>query len=814
MGLIKMMKIINSAVFFVCITISQSYVQASLFNDGVLIKSENSINQCYLYKPNLGAVQNIDNMDIKSDRFEITEEKVLILNGNIELDFPDGYMFTEKARIDRSNGLVEFRKGGDIYLNDFFFRAEEGIFNQDSNVMNLINGEAYLKDRNIILTFKNLNGGIDEKVIFKGVSMTSCAHPNKGWSLNASSIEIDNSSKRGKAKDVQIKILDKTFLKLPVVPFATSDERMTGFLEPSISYSSDGLDYMIPYFKILSKSSDITIATRNISERGAGIEGNFRKLHNSDSSLTNFDFLYFYNDKEYEKLYKNSSNARWAYSFKDKYQINKNINLDINWSKASDSLVLRDIRGEISSIGSERKQSLNQNITLSASYENLLIRIQQKKNQSLNPLLTNGYEKSPSIDIEFSKNLGNFIIYEYFNIANFNASELHGFFGNEASGKYLINQDKIVEGSRIYSDFRIITQKYFSKINFKSSLGIKSIKYNLRDGIKTKDVNVPNLKFSINSIFVKKVKMHSHIIKPSLTYGFVDYKDQTDNPVFDSNVLSMNNTLFNNERFSGKDRIGDQEFYSLQIEYKKRHMNMDKVSLSVSKQFFLEDRKIWLNNMMMDMDTHNSSMDMIGMSVPSMNMSGSMMNNSSPMMSMPMDEGPILVMAKWMPSMKTMLMSYGGYFEETKKIPLGGLTFKHKFQNGDIGFAKRYRRMSGDFNVVLDYSEFFANLKINQNISLIAKFKRDDENHEKIESAFGIGYENCCFKFNITASDKNLSKYLTNVDLNSYIYLNEAWDNIIRIENKSRVNFQFQLKGLNSSLKKVGRFFENSLLDY
>ena len=308
--------------------------------------------------------------------------------------------------------------------------------------------------------------------------------------------------------------------------------------------------------------------------------------------------------------------------------------------------------------------------------------------------------------------------------------------------------------------------------------------------------------------------MNSHIIKPSLTYGFVDYKDQTDNPVFDSNVLSMNNTLFNNERFSGKDRIGDQEFYSLQIEYKKRHMNMDKVSLSVSKQFFLEDRKIWLNNMMMDMDTHNSSMDMIGMSVPSMNMSGSMMNNSSPMMSMPMDEGPIVVMAKWMPSMKTMLMSYGGYFEETKKIPLGGLTFKHKFQNGDIGFAKRYRRMSGDFNVVLDYSEFFANLKINQNISLIAKFKRDDENHEKIESAFGIGYENCCFKFNITASDKNLSKYLTNVDLNSYIYLNEAWDNIIRIENKSRVNFQFQLKGLNSSLKKVGRFFENSLLDY
>ena len=96
--------------------------------------------------------------------------------------------------------------------------------------------------------------------------------------------------------------------------------------------------------------------------------------------------------------------------------------------------------------------------------------------------------------------------------------------------------------------------------------------------------------------------MDKHIIKPSLTYGFVDYKDQENNPVFDSNILSMNNTLFNNERFSGKDRIGDQEFYSLNFEYKKRHMNMDKVSLSISKQFFLKDRKVWIDNMMINMN--------------------------------------------------------------------------------------------------------------------------------------------------------------------------------------------------------------------
>ena len=72
---------------------------------------------------------------------------------------------------------------------------------------------------------------------------------------------------------------------------------------------------------------------------------------------------------------------------------------------------------------------------------------------------------------------------------------------------------------------------------------------------------------------------------------------------------------------------------------------------------------------------------------------------------------------------------------------------------------------------VLDYSEFYADLKIKDNISFIAKFKRDDESSSKIESVFGLGYENCCFVFRITSSDKNLSKYLPILESNSQMYL-------------------------------------------
>ena len=36
--------------------------------------------------------------------------------------------------------------------------------------------------------------------------------------------------------------------------------------------------------------------------------------------------------------------------------------------------------------------------------------------------------------------------------------------------------------------------------------------------------------------------------------------------------------------------------------------------------------------------------------------------------------------------------------------------------------------MTGDFNQTLDYSEFFGNLKIKDNVSFVAEVKRDDEN--------------------------------------------------------------------------------------
>ena len=328
---------------------------------------------------------------------------------------------------------------------------------------------------------------------------------------------------------------------------------------------------------------------------------------------------------------------------------------------------------------------------------------------------------------------------------------------------------------------------------------------------------VPTFKFDLSTLLIMKSGMKSHVLKPRIFYGYVGHEEQDDNPVFDTYKLGMMNQVFNLNRFTGMDRIGDQNFYTLSMEYKRRQMNMNNISLKISQKFYLKDRKVFINNMSMNSmhsDMMSNTMNM-GMMSNSMNMNTMSDSMDMGMMSMMNgDKDPIMIMAKWMPNMKTMFMASGNYSEEMKKFPMAGLTINHMFDKGKVGYAKRYTRMTGDFNQTLDYSEFFANLKIKDNVSFVAEVKRDDENSSNIESSVGIGFENCCFSFRILASDKNLSKYLDGYRPEAYQYLGDAWDDIIRIESKSRINFEFELKGLNSSFEKVSRFMNNSLLSH
>ena len=73
---------------------------------------------------------------------------------------------------------------------------------------------------------------------------------------------------------MRLKIFDRTvfgFPYVPIYPSSTSEGQniLSRFLEPSIAYSSDGIDATIPYRFVIDQYNDV-VSPRVIADRGEG----------------------------------------------------------------------------------------------------------------------------------------------------------------------------------------------------------------------------------------------------------------------------------------------------------------------------------------------------------------------------------------------------------------------------------------------------------------------------------------------------------------------------------------------------------------
>ena len=750
----------------------------------ITLDSSYSAISCFIYNPNIGIIAKDKNISVEADTLKFSDNQAITLDNNVKIDFPGGLLNSSNALIGASKELIEFKKDTTLSLEQLLLKGDEGFFNRSNNQVQMEDGTIFLSSRGLNIDFKSLQGSLDDELTIQEAEITSCADPKTGWLISADDLVLNNKTYRGYAKNLTLQLGGASVFKAPYLPFATTSERLSGFLEPSISSSSDGIDFSIPYFAILSDHSDITLGARNIAERGSGVEINYRYI--KEHTKNNVDAFYFNNDKEIQKNFPELADSRWAFKIQDSLMLNKTSGINfgeilIDWAKASDAMVLRDIPGEITTIGLQRDHYLSQNIIISSRFNNLAIELEHQGFQSLNPLLTNGYKKSPAIDLSFVKTLNSINIKHRLNIATFKASSLHEFFGaSSGMGKYLNSVEDPIEGRRTFSDLTL--SKTFDKefIKIKTSLGLKSLSYDLQnESVQNNNINSPNLKIDISSMFVKMNSDGMSIIQPRLVLGYSEYKDQSGNPVFDTNILAYNNQVFFNDRFSGMDRIADDHSHSIGFTYKLRKSSRDIFKFGLAKKYNHSENKVYVTSM------------------------PPMMNNKN----------KFIMSSMWMPDMNHSLKVYGGYDTKDNKLLIGGINFMKKSSIGTLGIAKRYRRMAGDFKQTLNYSEIFTAINLKNGFKIIGKLQQDDEYDIKIESMLGIEYENCCVAFRVMASDKNLTKY-NDLYNSSYTYLNDAWDNMINIENKSRINFEFELKGFNSSINKIDKLLQNSILNY
>jgi len=767
---------------FLVLFILSSFLEANEEIRKSFFKESESLSQCTFYYPILSEQKK---MDIQSEKITISEERIF-LEEDVVLKFDGGIFASSSADLKENSNLINFDNNAGIFLNDLYLQAQRGKFDRSNNTFELNSGNSYWKKPNVFISFDSAEG-VNDSVTFTNASLSSCVDTSSGWALKAEQIEINDEVGRGSAKKIRLEIFNKTVFRFPYLPIYLSEDlennpkRHSRFLVPSISYSSDGFDFTLPYKKILSDNSNLIFGPRAIAKRGNGFE--FQLNSKKDKHNLRANLIYLSSDREFDKRYpshKNFGDQRWGYEIKSSSDLQLGI-LNVNWADFSDFHFFRDVPGESVNLNFQREEYFEQSISFQGNFKKLSYELGSMGFESSNPILTNGYVKKPFINLEYKNDLGKLKFKSSLKFAEFSAGTLHDYIGYQVhEGKYLLLVDSPPEGSRIFMNNTLKIESSYKNFDVEAMVGIKSISYDLKNAENTaNDINVPNIHIRFSKDLFKTFDDGVSFLTPIYTFGYAKTEDQSDNPIFDSALIPRGVNTYMNKQFSGYDRIADEKFHAIGLNFSRIEDSLEKINFTIKKKIYFKDREVYLNNPFEIKD----------------------------------DAGPIASSFSWNPLKEIKFNSYVNYSDEQSKINNIGLEVLYTNQKINIGIGQKYRRINSSLKDNLDLTEFFIDVPLESGFSIFALGQRDNETDKFIESRLGLGYENCCFAASLTASKRTLIRF-NDINISNNMFLNELWDNIIETENKSRINISFQLKGFNENNNRgIKRYIQNSFLN-
>lgn len=395
--------------------------------------------------------------------------------------------------------------------------------------------------------------GKAESLTFDGVDTLTLEKPNytvcpvpspdmaetADWYLQADRLELDKSTQVGRATNAKVVFKDVTILKAPSLSFPTADERKSGFLPPTFgSTSRSGLEFTVPYYWNIAPNRDLTLSPKIISQRGIQLGSHARYLGESNEGSLKLDYLA--NDQK-------TDTNRYALSFQHLYSQNR-LTAGVNVNKVSDDNYFVDF-SRTQAIAS-RRVLLREGF---ANYQGDGWRVNSRvvRHQTLqliNDPIVRPYDRLPEVNAYLDpQRLGSV----YFSM----------------QGQYTdFANPMMVEGSRNVAKARLELPIMRESYSLTSALSVNSISYALRNTlpgqVKDPTVTVPTFSVDGSVYFDRKTSFAgrsvNQTLEPRLFYVYTPFKEQNDQPIFDTSLRAENfSRIFSENRYAGNDRIGD-----------------------------------------------------------------------------------------------------------------------------------------------------------------------------------------------------------------------------------------------------------------
>ncbi|MEG3010431.1 MAG: LPS-assembly protein LptD, partial [Pseudomonas sp.] len=534
---------------------------------------------------------------------------VVLRQGSMQVESDEASLYQAESRAEL-NGDVRIRDNGALIVGD---HAD----------VQLDTGEAKVDNAEYVMHKSRI-------IRLKDGTYTTCEPNSNAWQLKGNNITLNPATGFGTATNVTLRVKDIPILYTPYIYFPIDDRRQSGFLPPTIGTSTDtGFTLVTPYYFNLAPNYDATLYPRYMSKRGMLVEGEFRYL--TKSSEGQFGAAYLNDDDTERSKQTDYEKTRYMYNWQHKGGLDSRVLTQVDYTKISDPYYFQDL--ETDQIGVKSSDFVNQQGSVTYRGDNYTARLNAQQYQLATVSNITPYGRLPQITfngqlpyhpeglnfdyeteiVRFDRDLktGNFID-EDGNAAprlDTNVSGLdrangdrlnlkpgvslpmnwtYGFL--KPSLKYQYTQYQLdLDGT---GKSQIVAQQNAAATAGTDYVGGK-FDSNQNRGVPIASID-SGLYFDRNTSYFGK--NYRQTLEPRLFYLYVPEVDQEDIPVFDTSEYTFNYaSLFRDNRFSGSDRVGDENKLSLGVTSRWiEDDGFERQRISVGQALYFKDRKVQL----------------------------------------------------------------------------------------------------------------------------------------------------------------------------------------------------------------------------
>lgn len=515
-----------------------------------------------------------EKMTGRPDREVKLERDVVIRRGVITIESDSVNYDIVDDRVD-AVGNVEIDRAGDHFSGkELHLKMDTGVGSMDSAVYKLMRKNARGSAERVDFESE------DSATVVSGI-YTTCEGPDPDWYLKSSKLSLDNSTETGVARDAVLVFKGVPIAGTPYISFPLTDERVSGFLAPSIATSTTGgLEVLTPYYLNIAPNRDLTINPRYISRRGLMLGGDARYIGETYSGNTRAEWLN--NDAI-------TGEQRYALSSIHRQNLAPGLNYYSDLNFASDNEYPKDFP-LTRTLANRRLLLRNVQLDYASSDWSGAIRVAEYQVLQ-DPLATivSPYGRLPQI---------------LFSRFGYNDSGLSWNFASEMTR---FTHSKLVAGDRLVLNPRVTYAWNRPGYFIRPSMSLHGTLYNLNQvtdpTVMTAPTRVlPTLSLDTGLVFERNATFFGRdalqTLEPRLFYSYTPYKQQDAllYPTFDSSEADFNYAqVFRENRFVGNDRIGDSNQITAALTSRFIELNgMERVRVAVAQRFSLAEQRVIL----------------------------------------------------------------------------------------------------------------------------------------------------------------------------------------------------------------------------